>query len=462
MRIAFHSNFYFHSQYTCANIMDMLPSYQIYKVLNDENGSTDIKTNSFCNDLSTNKDVIKLCKKVEGNLTRLSEIDELKNKSHNDRCLYFNYWVHGEMRKILKDKNGNRVIEQEFKKLRDKWYHISNNLMKNDFNTNYSTIIEELRNKWGVSSGNNGITNSSRAQISERVYSIKDFSKHEVCLYNSDCTFEQCDDMKSLYDYFKNVDYIKSKINNNKNICSIYSEYVKSIKPLYDKYKENCCYYWFCDYFNCNYDYEVDELLYKLKKCPEGKDINNSENTSSTSENNEFYSRINNGKSLFLNSAFPDNKTGYKYFRCYKKNDNKEDLPNVASCYEVKTNNYEGFEKVFGGENADAKIYRNLMTLRKNKTKEIDTYESMSPEIICNTLFCDPYRIGTLFILIIGLIFTPFGPWLNRVLRKKRIKSEFHEDFRKNSSKHKSHLVNKNRSNKRISIAYESHGKNRK
>ncbi|GAB69447.1 hypothetical protein PCYB_001950, partial [Plasmodium cynomolgi strain B] len=384
-------------------VFNELPSYKIYDELNKkiENRST------------SSKQKVKLRlfdKKIESNLKNISEIYHLKNESHNDRCLYFNYWVHDELRKIFNGKNiDDYHNETDIDKIHDVWYHISDGLMKDDFNQNYEIIKNNYTTK------NKNITSKTVYDFyssrnlhpePEKFYSIRDFSKHKACFYNSDCTFYDCDDMKILYDYFKNYDTIENKISTeNMAQCNIYQEYISYIKPIYDKYKDDCCNFGFCDYFNCNDNYDPNELLYKLKNCSEGNNANSINPARTKSEENEFYTRINKRKKRFWNSAFDENKTGYRYFRCYQKNNNTDtNMPNVASCYEVKTSSIEAFEEVFGVEKTKIMNNSNDNFSRRTISKESNTDTPPISEDTCDTLFCDTFRIGSIGVFIVGTI----------------------------------------------------------
>ncbi|KNA02003.1 hypothetical protein PVNG_04426, partial [Plasmodium vivax North Korean] len=259
-----------------ADAFKELPSNKIYDELNKEIENTGTSSTSRCDNLDFKSDNVKsLCKKIERNLKDLSTNNKLKNESHNDRCLYFNYWVHEELRKMFNGKTKDDYHNKtDIDKLYAGWYRISDGLMKGDVNENYVKIKSKYsKNNNNTSQGTGNINNSSGNNghpISQNFYSVKDFSKHKGCFYNSDCTFYDCDDMKALYDYFKNHDTIENKISTKKvEECNVYQEYVNYIKPIYDKYKDDCCNYGFCDYFNCNDKYDPNELLYKLKNCSE-------------------------------------------------------------------------------------------------------------------------------------------------------------------------------------------------
>ncbi|SCO65223.1 VIR protein [Plasmodium vivax] len=455
-----------------------LPSNKIYDELNKDIENSVTGSTSRCDNLSLQNEKSKsFCKKIERNLKDLSTKDKLKNESHNDRCLYFNYWVHDELRKIFNGKTEDSYPNsKDIDKLRDEWYHISDSLMKGDVNENYEKIKSKYsKNNNNTSQGTGNINNSSGNNghpISQNFYSVKDFSKHKGCFYNSDCTFYDCDDMKALYDYFKNHDTIENKISaTNVDECKIYQKYVSYIVPIYDKYKDDCCNYGFCDYFNCNDKYDPNELLYKLKNCSERKVVNGVKPTRTKSEENEFYSRINKRKERFWISAFDENKTGYRYFRCYKKqNSTDPNMPNVASCYVVKTPNKEAFEDVFGGEQAEMRTGSNVSFSGRTISEESDTHTSVIPEDTCDTLFCDTSRMGLLGVLIVGTIllffiyykYTPLGQWLGNILfRKKKVKHNFYEEVRNPSPKHDTKRGNTNMTKKRIRIAYDAQGGNR-
>ncbi|CAI7718019.1 PIR protein [Plasmodium vivax] len=460
------------------DVFKELPSNKIYDELNKEIQNTGDSSTSRCDNLDFKSDNVKsLCKKIERNLKDLSTNNKLKNESHNDRCLYFNYWVHEELRKMFNGKTKDDYHNKtDIDKLYAGWYRISDGLMKGDVNENYVKIKSKYstnNNTTSLATGNNQNSSGNNVHpISQNFYSVKDFSKHKGCFYNSDCTFYDCDDMKALYDYFKNHDTIENKISTKKvEECNVYQEYVNYIKPIYDKYKDDCCNYGFCDYFNCNDNYDPHELLYTLKNCLEGKDIKSVKPAQAKSEENEFYTRINKRKERFWISAFDENITGYRYFRCYKKqNSTDTNMPNVASCYVAKTPNKEAFEDVFGGEKAERRMGSNVSFSGRTISEESNTYTSLIPEDTCDTLFCDTSRMGLLGVLIIGTIllffiyykFTPLGQWLgNIIFRKKKVKQNFYEEVRNPSPKHDTKRGNKNMTKKRIRIAYDAQGGNR-
>ncbi|KMZ82827.1 hypothetical protein PVIIG_03642 [Plasmodium vivax India VII] len=257
-----------------------LPSSKIYDELSkDENDTTYDK---YCKDkFNSNQqktDLTNLCKKIARNVkTKLSSIKE-KEKNYNDRCLYFNYWTYEEIRKIYSN-NANYIYNIPtftiiLNALQDIYNEITNDevgIKSKALNDQINKIIKESKD---------GKEKNPGLKINTLIKNFK-LTEDEPCLYNVVCGLGECKEMKDLFDYFKNYDYIiNCNISTDRRKYQKYCEYVTYINELYDDYIGECCTYFMnsahvdrCPkFFKCDEKYNPYNLYSKLGCKDEKKD----------------------------------------------------------------------------------------------------------------------------------------------------------------------------------------------
>ncbi|KAI4835521.1 hypothetical protein MKS88_004731 [Plasmodium brasilianum] len=199
--------------------------YSIYKELNEQVVSA--TDNKYCNEFKkVNNDYqdksIELCKKVTKLLEFVYEKD--KSKDFKDYCTHYKYWVYQEVKNLFNENTSDSVIEDVIKKF-------------------------------------------NKLQIDH-------FTKHEKrdCSYRFDYnTFKGLHykiEEKSLHDYFRNFNTIKSSETCNNCNNGKYKKYLQSIDKIYKNLKEDCCITrdWDCsNYFlTCNNKFDPSVLLSTL------------------------------------------------------------------------------------------------------------------------------------------------------------------------------------------------------
>ncbi|KAI4838061.1 PIR protein [Plasmodium brasilianum] len=203
-------------------ILEELYPYSIYKEFNDELVNATDET--YCNEFKTIKQDYKeksfeLCKKV----TKLLEFVFKKHTSakYKDYCSHYKNWVYQEIWKLFNEHTSNSDIDDVIKK----FYKLQRNL----FNVH------------------------NKNDCSYRF----DFNTFEGLYYKIE--------EKSLYDYFKNYNTIKTSETCNKCENGKYKEYLESINDMYNNWKDPCCSYGksVCDnyFLSCKDEFDPSELL---------------------------------------------------------------------------------------------------------------------------------------------------------------------------------------------------------
>ncbi|SBT02023.1 PIR protein [Plasmodium ovale] len=200
-----------------------LPSYVMYNNLKSQN---DIEyCNKYFNDLlllkSNDSEIKNLCENAAGILKHVAE--QLKTKSTiREYCAYFNFYIYYQIKKKFSSYSSSD-IENIISEIHSGLGNINNVLSENKCSFKYTSSNIEL-DKWM--------------------------------------------DMKSMYDYNKNYNYIENNYPTNDETCKINNEYLKNIKPLYEKWNVACCnggpkcnFY----YYDCVNIKDPDELLNKIK-----------------------------------------------------------------------------------------------------------------------------------------------------------------------------------------------------
>ncbi|SBS95752.1 PIR Superfamily Protein [Plasmodium ovale curtisi] len=178
-------------------ILKDLPKYQLYNKLN-ENGDKD----SYCKYCITEKSILTpheglfdLCCLFAKNLITLRTVLQ-DVKDENERCRYFTFWIHDNIRKLLKSHSEDQV----------KIYILS---------SKFSLVLN----------------------------TIKLFSLHNNCSYESrtNNNFELWKKWKDLFDYITNYTEIQNKLNSNSSLCPKYLNYMSYIERVYENYSKECC-----------------------------------------------------------------------------------------------------------------------------------------------------------------------------------------------------------------------------
>ncbi|KNA02010.1 hypothetical protein PVNG_04433 [Plasmodium vivax North Korean] len=189
-------NSYFPKFYAPTIILGDSPSYKLYNTLN-ENGNKSAPNNYCISRLQRFKTnypkCTELCEKYAKNLENLSVI--IQNVDNDiERCRYLNLWIYSEIRK-------------KFPRYVDKIYELP----------------------------------FMRIYFSEFHLIQKSLNKQCIFTYNKKISSDLWNKFKHIHDFFKNIQYIKSKIADDENNCSKYSEYLKYIKEIYTTYESECC-----------------------------------------------------------------------------------------------------------------------------------------------------------------------------------------------------------------------------
>ncbi|KMZ99852.1 hypothetical protein PVNG_04129 [Plasmodium vivax North Korean] len=300
------------------NKLKQSPSSLIYNELDKE-----ITGKSYnitrCDAMGSSAEKIKpICNKIVRNLNELRTLEHVKDKSLRDRCTYLNFWIYGELSKLYINKNNNHdknIFDiPGAAELLKAGIGINNDLITEDLNKNLNSTVwtqEPKINKPTVIEGyssdalnttsaspeipankaitvtlanpapKGNLTNSalptsdpnSVPQTSNRkkepfnIISYKQLSNYEPCFFIYNCKFSECIEMKYLYEYFKNYEYIKDQIKCENGNRGKLVEYLKNISILYNKHKEEeeCCSWGetMCpDYFlDCDESYDPKKLL---------------------------------------------------------------------------------------------------------------------------------------------------------------------------------------------------------
>ncbi|SBT57229.1 PIR Superfamily Protein [Plasmodium ovale wallikeri] len=200
-----------------------LPSYVMYNNFKSQN---DVE---YCKQyfkelllLKANDSEIKnLCENAAGILKHVAE--QLKTKSSiREYCAYFNFYIYDQIKKKFTSYLSSD-IENIISEIHSGFRNINNVLLENKCSFKYTSSNIEL-DKWM--------------------------------------------NMKSMYDYNKNYNIIENNYLTDDEKCKINKEYLKNIKPLYEKWNLPCCngtpecnfYYYDCDNIK-----DPDKLLNKIK-----------------------------------------------------------------------------------------------------------------------------------------------------------------------------------------------------
>ncbi|SBT55798.1 PIR Superfamily Protein [Plasmodium ovale wallikeri] len=173
-----------------------LYKYQLYDKLNKN--SDKVSNCEHCRlvkgYLSQYEGLNELCCTFAKNALTLSKILE-DEKDYDEHCRYFTFWIHEEIRKILKNYVGT---------------YNSEHILRKFFTVASKLKTELLKNK---------------------------------CEYahKGDITLDLWKEWKDLYDFIINYNDIKSLVTSDEYLCQIYPTYLDYIENVYRKYKSECC-----------------------------------------------------------------------------------------------------------------------------------------------------------------------------------------------------------------------------
>ncbi|KMZ76752.1 hypothetical protein PVIIG_06321 [Plasmodium vivax India VII] len=203
-------------------------SFKLYEIFNKK--VDDNEKYNYCNkfksiDKSYNNEAYELCKKIKRNLDHLHDIVVPGTSRYS--CLHYKYWINNELINMFKSGSENKYDSEVLEK----------------FLNVQDTFINE--------------------------------KKYYGCKYEINTTdfkyLEEMNERKDLNDYFNNYNFIIKDIDCKSSNVDTFKEYVKHIKILYDKYKDNCLDqfdYWLSDcryYFRRGDEFDPQILLSKLE-----------------------------------------------------------------------------------------------------------------------------------------------------------------------------------------------------
>ncbi|SCA83482.1 Plasmodium vivax Vir protein, putative [Plasmodium vivax] len=302
------------------------------------------------------EDLYELCKMFEKNLSELPIILR-EETDNNEKCRYLIFWLNDQMRKMF---NSYNILP-----------NIKNSIMQGFYSLTYRTNPILLKNKCKY-------------------------------IYDNDIDLDLWKNWKDLYDYIRNKDNIRAKIESNKILCKTYQEYNTHITRIYENYKKECCEkkYGNCPhYLNFKEWCDKDNILIELE-CTEPAEL---------------------GESRADDSRVIAEKTGLAEDEEPGRGQKKERTPGqgagervvAVGGLEVKVK--EGQEAGSPGDTLDSIIYTGLPssedneeTTKGNETNPVGTIVGTS--------------LGFVLPLITIYRFTPLGSWINtKIFRKDRL-----------------------------------------
>ncbi|GAW84347.1 variable surface protein [Plasmodium gonderi] len=268
-----------------------LPSYKRYDDMNKEENLIDI--NGECDKLGLNdNDVITFCKRIVTFLTEASRIPWDKRKNY---CYYFQHWFFDNI---------------------GKYYSAENKINKEQVVNKLFDMVSSLISKYSIDS-------SCRCAHSGTPLVWKE--------------------EKDLHDYHVNFNYITCN-KENENKCEKYVEYVTYINSIYEEKEEFCCGEFelgFCDaYIKCDYDFNPNELLHKLKE--ELQVIKKAKNKVSNGTSTDSHDPIVN--------SFPQERTSQKFLEITSDN-HEESLSRSSEAITVIPDISETTNKLIKSDN---------------------------------------------------------------------------------------------------------------
>ncbi|GAB69531.1 CYIR protein, partial [Plasmodium cynomolgi strain B] len=208
------------------DVLKQLSSYQIFIELNNDDDINNY--DSYCKNIdstgSNTLDVKKLCQKIVRNLRIMYKI--LEKEKRNECCLYFNYWLHDQIKSIFGANLEKSNYKNHALKLLELQFRINNELRRHD------------------------------------------------CYYNFNDKLDEWEEIMHLLYYFKNYKTIASNAPSDQGKHEQYCKYFTKIKELFEKHINDCCACFinpskyclnYCPkYFKCEEEYYPINLIVKL------------------------------------------------------------------------------------------------------------------------------------------------------------------------------------------------------
>ncbi|SBT84978.1 PIR protein [Plasmodium ovale] len=205
------------------SILKGLPSYAIYKKFSELH-DVEFCQKHFTNLLNlrnTNNNITELCNNISGIIQHMSEKEEENYIS--DNCAYLNFYIYHRVK--IKFRSPSELINTILYKIYVDWFLMKTNLLESKCSFNYGQNVNEI---------------------------------------------DMWNDMKIMYDYKNNYDYIKENTKDYAT-CKKYENYLNEVKTIYNKKNSECC-----DknndqcgifFFKCNTIKSPDTLLREIN-CP--------------------------------------------------------------------------------------------------------------------------------------------------------------------------------------------------
>ncbi|SBT57231.1 PIR Superfamily Protein [Plasmodium ovale wallikeri] len=206
------------------NSLKDLPAYKVYSNFEKQND------NNFCQKYFT-------------------EVLELQYGHNKIKDLCYN--IGGIFKNIYEEFQNKKDIIEKCEYLN---FYLYNKIKKN-FGSNETTEIEKI------------ISAFFDGWIKIRKQLLEDKCSYKNDIGNTD--LEKWIDMKSIYDYIKNYNFINTNYSTTEYTCKAYTKYTENIKKLYEKYKPECsqingyhCYFY---YISWDQVPNPNEFINKLK-----------------------------------------------------------------------------------------------------------------------------------------------------------------------------------------------------
>ncbi|KMZ82183.1 hypothetical protein PVIIG_03437 [Plasmodium vivax India VII] len=367
-------------------VLKELPSFSMYNSFN--NNDTKTYNITHCNTFSDDKVKIKnICKQIVINLNELPDKTSTNVKSHKDRCLHLNFWIYEKLDEIYKNETRRLLDIPEVYELLKADSNINNDLIKKDFDKNYySEVTKNLPPKKNVTAvsydkrENNATYNlheitkglvppviSTETSLENlpakpdppfNIVVHKELSKYNPCIFNIDCKFFECREMKHLYEYFKNYNEIKTKIKCEKGEDSKYNTYLNYISSLYNKHieEEGCCSWGaeMCpDYFlECDEAYDPQKLITAINSAEKSECTKLKESAGVIKHPEEMSEEDKLRNAMYIKhlecSYVPGTEFENKILRCKQKSQRKlftNKFSSIYTSYKPPTNTTELISK---------------------------------------------------------------------------------------------------------------------
>ncbi|KMZ94674.1 hypothetical protein PVMG_02563 [Plasmodium vivax Mauritania I] len=375
------------------DVLKELPSSTLYNSFNNNGTSTYNATH--CDSFSDKEAQIKdICKKIVINLNELPQKTSTNVESHKDRCLHLNFWIYDKLDEIYQNKTQRLLDIPVVYKLLKAYSNVNNDLIKNDFDKNYYLeVTQKMPPKKNVTEveynlddvkkvpyyivrndtvqeppliirtkrSSEKLTNTYEKQKTEPPFKIvvhEELSKYNPCIFNIDCRFFECREMKHLYEYFKNYDDIKSKINCENETDPKYITYLKYISSLYNKHieEEGCCSWGaeMCpDYFlECDEAYDPQKLITAINSAEKSECTKLKESAGVIKHPEEMSEEDKLRNAMYIKhlecSYVPGTEFENKILRCKQKSQRKlftNKFSSIYTSYKPPTNTAEPISK---------------------------------------------------------------------------------------------------------------------